>query len=90
MKIEPTIATRLAGVQKPAGRNSRASGGPEGGSTVALSSSARFVQDLRDSVSTTPTIRAEVVEQAKADIAAGRLGSEAEIDAALDSLLAGF
>ena len=58
--------------------------------SVSLSGTARFIQGLRDSAGSTPEIRTDVVEQARADVASGRLGSDQDVEAALDGLLAGF
>lgn len=57
---------------------------------VRLSGTARFIQGLRDSAGSTPEVRTDAVAEARADMATGRLGSEQDIEAALDGLLAGF
>jgi hypothetical protein len=90
MKIEPTIVARAALSARALGKGARVSSGAAAVDAVALSASARFVNELRDAVENTPGVRADVVEQARADIASGRLGGELDLNLALDSLLAGF
>lgn len=50
---------------------------------------SEFSQQLREAARTSPggTVRADVVAEARADIAAGRLGSPADIERAIDALL---
>ena len=54
---------------------------------VNLSNSASFVQGLRDVSQEIPEIRVEEVEQAKADIESGTLGSDKDYDQAVTALL---
>jgi hypothetical protein len=53
---------------------------------------SEFAQELREAARTAPggDLRTEVVARARADIAAGRLGSETDIERAIDALLRGF
>ena len=71
--------------------SARASRSPDrpraAGDSVALSGDARFLRDLRDAMEGNPEIRPDVVETARADLAAGRLGTAEDYDRAISALL---
>lgn len=54
---------------------------------VSISDEARFLAELRDAATEMKPIRQDVVEQARADIEAGRLGTEEDMSRAIEALL---
>ena len=79
--LAPVVAAReaVAGKPRAAVRDARQD-------HVALSSAGAWVQDMRAGLSKIPNIRADAVEQAKADLASGEIDSDQNIDALLDAL----
>ena len=59
-----------------------------GAETVELSDTARFIREIRDQLADQPAARADMVEQAKADIADGTLDTDHELEVAVDAFLA--
>ena len=71
-------------------RAARASSAPAEGERVVLSDTALFIRSLRESLVSQEVHRDDIVEAARADVIAGRLGTADELDAAADALLATF
>ena len=92
MKIDGTLnIPQLQGVQPANQQHAATSAQPQQQSdSVQLSDSARWVQDLQESTAGQDEVRLDMVEQAKADIASGSLGSDDDLNAAVDAILAGF
>lgn len=96
MKIEGTLPLptleRMQGRGVGASRTGTdsASRGVSGGPDVAVAGGARFVNEVRSDAADMPSFRAEEVARARADLASGALLSEAELEAAVDALLAGL
>ena len=59
-----------------------------GAETVELSDTARFIREIRDQLAQRPETRADMVEQAKSDIADGTLDTDHELEVAVDAFLA--
>ena len=59
-----------------------------GAETVELSDTARFIREIRDQLAQRPEARADMVEQAKSDIADGTLDTDHELEVAVDAFLA--
>ena len=57
---------------------------------VQVTGGARFVSEIRAAAATLTEVRAEEVARARHDISSGQLLTGAEIEAAVDSLLAGL
>ena len=57
---------------------------------VQVTGGARFVAEVRAAAATLTEVRAEEVVRAQHDLTSGQLLTDAEIDAAVDSLLAGL
>ena len=70
-------------------RSSQARGERAGGDRVEVSADARLLGQAVDAASRSPEIRADVVERAKARLAAGDIGNDAArlADRLIDSLL---
>lgn len=77
-ETEPTRANERAG----AGLDS---GAVAGASSVSLSDKVQEVQEIRTAAKAEPEVRQEVVEQAKADLAAGQMQADPSELAALIS-----
>lgn len=60
---------------------------PVSSDRVSLSGDAAFLTNLSDAMSKLEDVRPDVVEQARADIAAGTLGNEADLQRTVDALL---
>ena len=54
---------------------------------VSLSSDASFLTDLRGAMSQLGDIRSDVVEQTRAEVEAGQIGTEDDFQHAIDALL---
>lgn len=54
---------------------------------VSISEDARFLSDLREAATRLEEIRPDVVEQARADIEQGLLGTDEDYDRAIEALL---
>ena len=54
---------------------------------VVLSEDARFVSDLQDAFGDLEGVRLDVVEQARADLRSGQLGSEDDYQRTIDALM---
>jgi hypothetical protein len=57
---------------------------------VLLTTGARFVDSTRAAATSLESIRADEVAKARADLMSGALLNEAELDAAVDAILAGL
>jgi len=57
---------------------------------VSLSGTAQFLSSLRASAKDMPEVRNEIIDAARADIEAGRLGTEEDYERAVDALLMGL
>ncbi|MDP6935220.1 MAG: flagellar biosynthesis anti-sigma factor FlgM [Myxococcota bacterium] len=55
---------------------------------VQLSASAQWLKELHEAARAMPEVRPEEVARARGDILNGELGSEADIESAVDALLA--
>jgi hypothetical protein len=71
-------------------RVARAASGSVEGERVVLSDTALFIRSLRETLVRLESQRDDVIETARADVLAGRVGSGDELDAAADALLATF
>lgn len=71
-------------------RAQQARGGVDGGDRVEVSADARLLGKAVDAAAKAPEIRQDVVERAKARLAAGEIGNDANrlADRLIDSLLA--
>lgn len=71
-------------------RAQQARSGADGGDRVEVSADARLLGKAVDAASKAPEIRQDVVERAKAKLAAGEIGQDANTlaDRLIDSLLA--
>ena len=54
---------------------------------ISLSSDARFLNELRQATEEIPEVRMDVVEQTRAELAAGTIGTEQDLERAIDALL---
>lgn len=54
---------------------------------VSLSGEAQWLSDLKGAIESIPDVRVDEVERAKADIANGELGSEADLESTVNALL---
>jgi hypothetical protein len=54
---------------------------------VSLSSDATFLSNIQDAMSQLEDVRPGIVEQTRADLAAGRVGTEEDLQRAIDALL---
>ncbi len=81
--------TKVDGIRRERGEV-RAEAASSGSTDVSRSELLQFIQDLKEDAGRMPPVRADLVEQAKADIASGALGSDEDLDAAVNALLAGF
>jgi hypothetical protein len=63
---------------------------PAAAGDVQVTGGARFVAEVRAEASTFSEVRANEVARARQDVATGQVLTEAEIEAAVDSLLAGL
>lgn len=92
MKIQGTAA--LPNLERFQGPNQRSSVRFASESTVAgdvhVTGGARFVAEMRAEASTFSEVRAEEIARARQDVASGQVLTDAEIEAAVDSLLAGL
>jgi len=90
--IPPILAktARVDGVQSERSATTSDTGSSEQTGDVSRSDILQFIQDLKDDASQMPNVRADLVEQAKADISAGSLGSDADLNATINALLVGF
>ena len=92
MKIQGT--GMMPNLERFQGVGSRASLRPsdsaEASGDVQVTGGARFVAEVRAAAETFSEVRAEEVVRAKQDVLSGQLMTDAEIEAAVDSLLAGL
>ena len=92
MKIEGTPALHAPNrTSRAAGRVAVAT--PQAGAdeeNVRLAGGARFISEVRAAVATISEVRALEVVRAQEDIASGALMTDAEVEAAVDGLLAGL
>ena len=58
-----------------------------GADNVQLSGEAQWLQDLREAIESIPEVRVDEVARARQDIASGKLGSEADLESAVNALL---
>jgi len=73
--------------QRPSVRSADQSAAP---GDVQVTGGAKFVAEVRAAAATFSEVRAEEVARARQDVASGQLLTDAEIEAAVDSLLAGL
>ena len=75
---------------KPASATATPSSGgdSEPAARMSLSSDASFIQSLRDEADGLGEVRPEVVAEARAEIDAGTLGNNVDVDQMVDALLA--
>ena len=96
MSTVGNITTQLASaLRTDSVKSERASGTTDAGSSdnnadVSRSHILQFIQDLKDDAGNMPRIRADLVAEAKSDIENGVLGSDDDINATINALLAGF
>ena len=92
MKIHGTpMMTPMERLQSTAARPSVESAERAGPTEdVRVAGRARFVAEVRSAASTLSEVRAQEVVRAQRDIASGQLMTDAEIEAAVDGLLAGL
>jgi len=90
MKIQLTLPVHQVDGIRAVGAGAQPPAKKTPSDQVRLSDTARFIQGLRDSADSTPDVREDAVATARADLAAGRLGGEQDVEAALDGLLAGL
>ena len=92
MKIHSTpVMTPVERLQGNAARPSVESAErSERGDDVRVVGGARFVSEVRASAALFSEVRASEVVRARDDLASGELMTDAEIEAAVDSLLAGL
>ncbi len=57
---------------------------------VLLTSGARFIEETREAASGLAKVRADEVARARADVMSGAILDDAELDAAVDAILAGL
>ena len=90
--IPPILAqaARVDGVQSERTASTSDTGSSEQTGDVSRSDILQFIQDLKDDASQMPSVRADLVAQAKADISSGSLGSDADLNATINALLVGF
>jgi flagellar biosynthesis anti-sigma factor FlgM len=55
--------------------------------TVRLSGEAQWLQDLKEAIDSIPEVRVDEVARARQDIANGNLGSDSDIESAVNALL---
>ncbi|MEL6344830.1 MAG: flagellar biosynthesis anti-sigma factor FlgM [Myxococcota bacterium] len=79
---------RPDGEARPAQKPERAA--PTAGDRVSISEEARFLQELRDAANGMGEVREDVIQQAREDIEAGRIGNEEDMRRAIDALLMEF
>jgi len=60
---------------------------PSGQDQVSISEEAKYLAGIRDAAGSQEDIRADMVEQARQDIAEGRLGTEEDYRRAVDALM---
>lgn len=92
MKINTLNSNGISSVKRAPGgpeartsvrESSRASSGAD---RVTISDEARFLQELRDAAGGLGDIRPDVVEAARADLEAGRIGTEEDYQRAIEAL----
>ena len=90
--IPPILAktARVDGVQSERTASTSDTGPSEQTGDVSRSDILQFIQDLKDDASQMPNVRADLVAQAKADISAGSLGTDSDLNATINALLVGF
>ena len=81
-----SISRADQGRVQPAGKVARAAP-VSGEDRVTISDEARFLAELRDAAGGMDNIRPEVVEAARADMEAGRIGTEEDYKRAIEALL---
>jgi hypothetical protein len=88
MKIEqPTLYRQIAPDKVRTGSSISESGASSESSSVSLSSSASFIQQLKGASQSIQDIRPEVVEQARKDLASGSVGTPEDYKQAISALL---
>ena len=91
MKIQGGLLVhKLSSLQSLGNEGQQPHKSVQGAERIELSGAARFIQNLRSDASELPDLRMDAVEQAKADVANGTLGTEEDLEAAVDALLLGF
>lgn len=65
----------------------KSGGGGTGADNVRLSGEAQWLQDLKEAIDSIPEVRVDEVARARQDIASGTLGSESDIESAVNALL---
>lgn len=92
MKINPLNSSGISSLKRTsdavASRGAKEGGRtpPGGEDRVTLSDEARFLQELRELGGGLGTTRPEVVEAARADLEAGRIGTEEDYERAIEAL----
>ena len=87
VNISPTSTSIGASKGKSAQLNSSEVSKKPGKPGLKLSNSANFIQSLKDATADFTSIRQEMVDEAKADIESGRLGTDADYDQTITALL---
>ena len=89
MKITPLHNVQRVGNRQDsqkAGSGDAAAGDDQ----VSLSGPAQFLSSLRAAAKDMPEVRNEIIDAARADIEAGRMGTEEDYERAVDALLMGL
>ena len=85
--ISPTSTSLSASKGKSGQLSSPETSRKSGRSGVNLSDSANFIQSLKDASQDFTSIRQELVDEAKADIESGKLGTEKDFEQTITALL---
>ena len=87
IKVSPSTSSISASKSKAGQLSSPETSRKSGKSGVNLSNSANFIQSLKDASQEFTSIRQELVDEARADIESGSLGSEQDYEQAITALL---
>lgn len=84
----PQVQSLTTDAKTASSSSASGSGEPEPAARLSLSSDASFIQALRDEAGSLDEVRPEIVAEARAEIEAGTLGDNVDVDQMVDALLA--
>ena len=86
MKVQSTVLVQAVGKGSASG-NVAAGKREAEAERVVLSDTAQFIQSLRETVVDQPESREDLIAITRAELESGALGSEEDLDRAVDALL---